>query len=133
MLSIFWKQKWKLYRVRGQHVKPRLPKNLQRIGTGTVVKTLLGLNLTVLEWRWLALAEAVNGNGFVGFDENQYSIFISSALCQVTSTLDFEKWENNEFSFNENHIQNRALNNYFHVWAYDPKKQTCQLVIIKDM
>lgn len=85
------------------HVKPMKKSKVKKINQGfiRIYGTLpfrYGTLLAALtsEFRnedYQFLAKAVNGNGFVGGDENQYSIFIYLALCQVTLTLNFGKQE----------------------------------------
>lgn len=60
---------------------------------GTLSVACLTLQFRNKDYQFLA--EAVNGNGFVGLDENQYSIFISL----LTVTLDFEKQQQRSILF----------------------------------
>lgn len=81
-------------RIRGQKGKPGLQNNLWDTGIQEW-DIISGLTLQFRNKDYQFLVEAVNRNGFVGLDENQYSIFISL----LTVTLDFEKQEQRPIPF----------------------------------
>lgn len=58
--------------------------------------------------------KAANGNGFVSVGKNQYSIFLSLALFQVTLTLPLKSKNADQFFLLGKTVTKIALNSYIH-------------------